>query len=160
MTIELGGTTIELYDAGRDHSDNDIVLLHPARSSALVVDFIPVDSLPYQDLPGAYSREWIESLTWVEENLNVDTLVIGHPPGSDAKENVGEVGGDLEEPIASVQAARAAEPADDSPEMVNAVRANLEADCGEWANFEEGLPLNIEGVIRLWSTTAEATPEA
>src|SRR5687768_5969113 len=41
MTIALGGTTIELYYAGRNHSDNSIVLLHPAQSIAFAVDFIP-----------------------------------------------------------------------------------------------------------------------
>jgi glyoxylase-like metal-dependent hydrolase (beta-lactamase superfamily II) len=160
MTIELGGTTIELYFAGRNHSDNSIVLLHPAQSIAFAVDFIPVESLPYQDLPDAYPEEWIESLTWVEENLDFDTLVIGHPPVTGAKKNVGEVRGYLEDLIASVQAARDAGHADNSPEMVNAVRADLEADYGEWANFEEWLPLNIEGLIRLSSITKEATPEA
>jgi glyoxylase-like metal-dependent hydrolase (beta-lactamase superfamily II) len=31
MAIELGGTTVELYYAGRNHSDSSIVLLHPAQ---------------------------------------------------------------------------------------------------------------------------------
>jgi hypothetical protein len=123
------------------------------------VDFIPVNSLLFQDLPDAYPDEWIESLRWIEENVDFDTLVIGHPPVSGTKENVGQVRMYLENLISSVRAAREQGLADNSPEMLEAVRAELEADYGQWANFEEWLPLNIEGLIRLWSA-AEATPEA
>ncbi len=159
MTIELGGTTIELYYAGRNHSDNSIVLLHPAQSIAFAVDFIPVNSLPYQDLPDAYPQEWITSLTWTDENLDFDTLVIGRPPVSGTKENVGQVRGYLEDLIASVQSAQDAGLADNSPEMVDAVRADLEADFGSWTNVAEWLPLNIEGIIRTQAEGAGATPE-
>jgi glyoxylase-like metal-dependent hydrolase (beta-lactamase superfamily II) len=159
LTLELGGTTVELYYTGRNHSDNMIVLLHPEARILFAVDFIPVNSLPFQDLPDAYPEEWIDSLQWVDENLDFDTLVIGHPPVSGTKENVGQVRMYLEDLMASVTAARDAGLADNSPEMVEAVRTDLEADYGEWANFEEWLPLNIEGLIRAWTTT-EATPAA
>ena len=82
LTLELGGTTVELYYTGRNHSDNMIVLLHPEARVLFAVDFIPVNSLPFQDLPDAYPEEWIDSLQWVDENLDFDTLVIGHPPVS------------------------------------------------------------------------------
>lgn len=159
MSIELGGTTIELYYTGRNHSDNSILLLHPAQSIAFAVDFIPVNSLPYQTLPDAYPQEWIDSLNWIDENLDFDTLVIGHPPVSGTKENVGQVRGYLEDLLAAVQAAQDGGFADNSPEMVDAVRADLEADYGAWTNFEEWLPLNIEGIIRTRNAGGEATPE-
>ena len=44
----LGGTAIELDGAGRNHSDNSIVLLHPDRRTLFAVDVIPIDSLPFQ----------------------------------------------------------------------------------------------------------------
>jgi glyoxylase-like metal-dependent hydrolase (beta-lactamase superfamily II) len=157
MTLELGGTSVELYYTGRNHSDNSVVLLHPEQGVAFAVDFIPVDSLPYQDLPDAYPQEWIDSLAWVEENLDFDTLVIGHPPVSGTKENVGQVRAYLEALMASVQAAQDEGLADNSPEMVDAVRADLEAEYGSWANFEEWLPLNVEGLLRA-GMDAAATP--
>ena len=67
-------------------------------------------------------EEWIDSLQWVDENLDFDTLVIGHPPVSGTKENVGQVAKYLEDLMASVTAARDAGLADNSPEMVEAVR--------------------------------------
>lgn len=157
LMIELGGTSIELYFTGRNHSDNNIVLLHPAQRLLFAVDFIPVDSLPFRDLPDFYAEEWVASLRWVEENLDFDTLVIGHPPVSGTKADVGEIRGYAEALMASVRAAQAAGLADNSPEMVEAVRADLEPDYWTWANFAEWLPLNVEGLLRIWAS-AGATP--
>ena len=160
MALTLGGVTVELIYTGRNHSDNSIVVLHPEQRVLFAVDFIPVNALPYQDLPDANPQEWIASLQWIDDNLDFDTLVIGHPPVSGAKENVAQVRSYLEDVTASVQAAQAEGLADNSPEMVDAVRADLEAEYGEWVNFEEWLPLNIEGLIRIGSAGAEATPAA
>lgn len=162
MTIELGGTTVELRYAGRNHSDSSIVMLLPAAGVAFAVDFIPVDALPFQTLPDAYSAEWIESLRFVDETMDFDTLVIGHPPVQGTKENVGEVRAYLEHLTAAVEDAQAAGLADNSPEMVEAVRGELEADYGEWANFEEWLPLNVEGLLAAWEAGRDgaATPAA
>ncbi|MGH2613938.1 MAG: MBL fold metallo-hydrolase [Thermomicrobiales bacterium] len=160
LTLSLGGTTIELLYPGRNHSDNMIVLFHPEQRVLFAVDFIPVDSLLFMDLPDAYPDEWIESLRWIDENVDFDTLVIGHPPVSGTKENVGQVRMYLEDLMASVRGAQEQGLADNSPEMLEAVRADLEAGYGEWANFEEWLPLNIEGLIRIWASAPEATPAA
>jgi glyoxylase-like metal-dependent hydrolase (beta-lactamase superfamily II) len=159
LMIELGGKTIELHYTGRNHSDSSIVLLYPERRLAFAVDFIPVNTLPFQNLPDAYPEEWIASLQWVEDNLDFDTLVIGHPPVSGTKENVAQARGYLEDLMAAVRAAQEQGLADNSPEMVEAVRAELEGDYSAWANFEEWLPLNIEGLLAAWSAGA-ATPEA
>jgi glyoxylase-like metal-dependent hydrolase (beta-lactamase superfamily II) len=159
MSLELGGTTIELYYAGRNHSDNNIVLLHPDQRLLFAVDFIPVNSVLFQTLPDAYVDEWIDSLRWIEENLEFDTLVPGHPPLPGTKENVTLVRGYIEDLIAAVQAAQAAGLADNSPEMVEAVRAELEPEYGDWANFAEWMPMNVEGLLRIWAEQT-ATPTA
>ena len=106
LTIELGGKTIELYYTGRNHSDNSIVLLYPERRLLFAVDFIPVNSLPYQNLPDAYPEEWVESLRWIEENLDFDVLVPGHPPLPGTKANVTGVREYLEDLMAAVRAAQ------------------------------------------------------
>ena len=162
LMIELGGTTVELYYTGRNHSDSSVVLLHPEARILFAVDFIPVNSLLFQDLPDAYPEEWVESLRWIEENLDFDTLIPGHPPLPGTKENVGQVRGYIEDLMAAVRAAQEQGLADNSPEMVEAVRAELEPEYGDWANFEEWLPLNVEGLLRIWSaaaTPAAGTPE-
>ena len=157
LVIELGGTTIELYYTGRNHSDNSIVLLHPERRLLFAVDFIPVNTLPYQNLPDAYPEERIESLRWIDENLDFDTLVPGHPPVPGTKENVSGVRQYLEDLMTAVRAAQEQGLADNSPEMVDAVRMELEPAYGSWGMFAEWLPLNIEGLTRIWSETGSAT---
>jgi glyoxylase-like metal-dependent hydrolase (beta-lactamase superfamily II) len=159
LTIGLGGTTVELIYTGRNHSDNSLVVYLPAERVLYAVDFIPVDSLPFQNLPDFYPEEWIASLTWIDENLDFDTLVIGHPPVTGTKADVAEMRGYAQDLIAAVTDARAQGLADNSPEMIDFVRAALEPAYGTWANFEEWLPLNIEGLIRIWAA-AEAMPEA
>jgi glyoxylase-like metal-dependent hydrolase (beta-lactamase superfamily II) len=161
MTIELGGKTVELYYAGRNHSDNSIALLYPAAGVLFAVDFIPVDRLPFQDLGDAYPEEWIESLRWIEDNLEFETLIPGHPPLPGTKADVGEMRQYFEDLIAAVRSAQEQGQADNSPEMVEAVRTALEPAYGSWGMFEEWLPLNIEGLLRIWSETGAAgTPTA
>lgn len=157
MSIELGGTTIELHYTGRNHSDNSVVLFHPAQRLIFAVDFIPVDRLPYQDLGDSYPDEWIASLLWIEENLDFDILVPGHPPLPGTRADVTEMRAYLTDLMASIQAARDSGLADNSPEMVESVRADLEPAYGSWGMFAEWLPLNIEGILRIWSEL-EATP--
>jgi hypothetical protein len=43
--------------------------------------------------------------------------------------------------------------------MLEAVRAGLAAKYETWANFQEWLPLNIEGLTGIWAIMA-ATPAA
>ncbi len=162
MSITLGGKTIDLIYTGRNHSDASIVLLYPERSLLFAVDFIPVDRLPFQDLDDSYPEEWIESLRWIDENLAFDVLVPGHPPLPGTKADVGEMRMYFEDLIAAIGAAREQDLADNSPEMVEAVQAELEPDYGAWGMFEEWLPLNIEGIIRSWERAgaAAATPAA
>ncbi len=153
MTLDLGGKQIELHYFGRNHSDNSIVLLYPERRLLFAVDFIPVNSLPYQNLPDAYPDEWIESLRWIEENLDFDVLVPGHPPLPGTKENVTGVREYLEDLMSAVRAAQDQGLADNSPEMIETVRTELEPAYGSWGMFAEWLPLNIEGLLSIWAET-------
>lgn len=159
MSIVLGGTTVDLIYTGRNHSDNSLVVFLPAERILYAVDFIPVDSLPFQNLPDFYPEEWIDSLTWIDENLDFDTLVAGHPPATGTKADVAEIRTYAQDLIAAVEAARAQGLADNSSEMIDQVRAALEPTYGNWNNFEEWLPLNIEGLIRIWAAEP-ATPAA
>ena len=150
MTLELGGKTVELYYTGRNHTDNSIVLLYPARRLLFAVDFIPVSGMPFRTLSGDFPDEWIESLRWIEGNLDFDVLVPGHGRlgTRDTPRQVREY---LEDLIASVRAARTRGLADNSPEMIDAVRADLAPKYSSWGNWEPYLPENIQGVLRSWA---------
>ncbi len=77
MTIELGGTVVELAWVGRNHSDNSIVMRFPRERVLFAVDFIPVNSYAFRDFPDAYMPDWIESLERVEA-MDFDVLAPGH----------------------------------------------------------------------------------
>ncbi|MGH7396567.1 MAG: MBL fold metallo-hydrolase [Candidatus Rokuibacteriota bacterium] len=79
MTIELGGTVVELSHVGRNHSDNSIVMRFPRERLLFAVDFIPVNAYSFRDFPHAYMPDWIESLRQVEA-MDFDVLVPGHGP--------------------------------------------------------------------------------
>jgi glyoxylase-like metal-dependent hydrolase (beta-lactamase superfamily II) len=159
LSLELGGTTLELYHVGPNHSDNSVVMLQPDDRVLFAVDFIPVNGVLFQTLPDFDPEGTIASLTWIEENLDFDTLIPGHPPVPGTKATVGEVRGYVVALMAAVRAAQDEGLADNSPEMVESVRAALEPDYGDWNNFAEWLPLNIEGLLRIWSEES-ATPTA
>lgn len=77
MTLRLGRTSVELVFTGRNHSDNSIVLLYPARRLAFAVDFVPINGLPFRTLGDTYVAEWLDSLRQIEA-MNIDTIVPGH----------------------------------------------------------------------------------
>ena len=79
LTIELGGTVVELTYVGKNHSDNSIVMRFPRERLLFAVDFIPVNSYAFRDFPDAYMPDWIESLRRVEA-MDFDVLVPGHGP--------------------------------------------------------------------------------
>src|SRR4029434_10696486 len=99
----------------------------PSSRVLFAVDFIPVNSLLFQTLPDAYPEEWIQSLQWIGDNLDFDTLAPCHPPLPGTKENVGQVRGYIVDLMAAVRAAQTEGLADNSPEMVESVRTALEA---------------------------------
>ncbi|MGH7359832.1 MAG: MBL fold metallo-hydrolase, partial [Candidatus Rokuibacteriota bacterium] len=79
MTLELGGTTLELSYVGRNHSDNSLVMRFPKERVLFAVDWIPVKAVGFRDWPDAYIQDWIESLRRVEA-MDFDQLVPGHGP--------------------------------------------------------------------------------
>ena len=79
MTIELGGTALELVHVGKNHSDNSLVMRFPRERILFAVDFIPVNSYAFRDFPDSYMPDWIESLGRVEA-MDFDVLAPGHGP--------------------------------------------------------------------------------
>jgi len=88
MQIELGGKVLDLYYVGRNHADNMIVTLYPARRFLVAIDFVPVNGLPRLSIEDSYPDEWVTSLAWIERNLDFDVLAQGHTPARGTNENV------------------------------------------------------------------------
>lgn len=77
-TITLGGTTLELRYVGRNHSDNMLVMLLPREKLIFVVDFIPIQSVHFRDMPDSWPMEWEESVKRVMA-MDWERLIPGHP---------------------------------------------------------------------------------
>jgi len=141
MTIELGGTVVELVYVGKNHSDNSIVMRFPRERLLFAVDFIPVNSYAFRDFPDAYMPDWIDSLERVEA-MDFDVLVPGHGPlGNKASVAMfREYLQDLRDEVTKL--AGEGKSVDDAKRLVTLPK------YAAW-NPKEWFPLNIEGMYRL-----------
>ena len=142
MTVELGGTVVELSYVGRNHSDNSIVMRFPAESILFAVDFIPVGSIAFRNFPDAYLEDWIESLERVER-MDFDILAPGHGPLGD-KSSVVAYRGYMENLRERVLArAREGKSLD---EIKQAVKME---EYKDWFGYDRWFELNVEGMYRM-----------
>ncbi len=65
--IELGGTRLELDYTGRNHSDNSLVMLLPKEKLLFTVDFIPIETVQFRDMPDGYLPDWSEKIAEAEK---------------------------------------------------------------------------------------------
>jgi glyoxylase-like metal-dependent hydrolase (beta-lactamase superfamily II) len=140
--IELGGTVVQLYYVGRNHSDNSVVMHFPEERIVFAVDFIPIESVAFRDFPDAYMPDWIESLRRVEQ-IDFDILAPGHGPLG-RREHVRlfrEYLEDLRGQVTSL--AREGKTIDEIKQAVNLEKYR------NWAGFQQMSQLNIEGMYRL-----------
>ena len=142
MTIELGGTTVELAYAGRNHSNNSIVMRFPNERVLFAVDFIPVDSVAFRNFPDAYLDDWIESLKKVEA-MEFDVLAPGHGPLG-RKGNVRQFREYMEDLKSAVlQAIREGKSLDEMKQSIKLPKYE------QWSGYKEDFPLNVEGMYRM-----------
>jgi glyoxylase-like metal-dependent hydrolase (beta-lactamase superfamily II) len=141
MTIELGGTVLELSYVGRNHSDNSIVMRFPRERLLFAVDFIPVEAVAFRDFPDAYIEDWIESLKQVEL-MDFDTLVPGHGPLG-RKEHVRLFREYMEDLHGAVlMYAREGKSLEEMKTLIKLPKYE------SWAAYQQYFPLNIEGMYR------------
>jgi glyoxylase-like metal-dependent hydrolase (beta-lactamase superfamily II) len=141
MTIELGGTVVELAYTGRNHSDSSIVMRFPRERILFAVDFAPVKSYAFRDFPDSYMPDWIESLRRVEA-MDFDVLAPGHGPlGTRAdvtmfREYLQDLRGEVQ------RLAREGKSLDEIKRLVTLPR------YAAWGP-KDWFPMNIEGMYRL-----------
>ena len=141
MTLELGGTVLELAYVGKNHSDNSIVVRFPRERILFAVDFIPVNSYSFRDFPDAYMPDWIESLRRGEA-MDFDVLAPGHGPLG-TKANVTMFREYLQDLRAEVvRYAREGKSVDEMKQLITLPK------YAAWGP-KEWFPMNIEGMYRL-----------
>ena len=141
LTLELGGTAVELVYVGKNHSDNSIVMRFPRERVLFAVDFIPVNSYSFRDFPDAYMPDWIDSLKRVEA-MDFDVLAPGHGPlGNKAnvtmfREYLQDLRGEV------LRYMREGKSVDEMKTLITLPK------YAAWGP-KEWFPLNIEGMYRL-----------
>jgi glyoxylase-like metal-dependent hydrolase (beta-lactamase superfamily II) len=142
MTIELGGTVVELSFVGRNHSNNSIVMRFPKERLLFVVDFIPVETVAFRDFPDTYLDDWIDSLKRVER-MDFDILVPGHGKIGN-KEHVSQFRNYMEDLKGAVlQAVREGKSLDEIRQTIRLPKYEA------WTGYKESFALNVEGMYRL-----------
>jgi glyoxylase-like metal-dependent hydrolase (beta-lactamase superfamily II) len=141
LTLELGGTVVELVYVGKNHSDNSIVMRFPRERVLFAVDFIPVNAYSFRDFPDAYMPDWIESLKQVE-GMDFDILAPGHGPLG-GKANVTMFREYLQD--LRVEVIRYTREGKSLDEMKTLITLPKYVAWGP----KEWFPLNIEGMYRL-----------
>ena len=80
-TLELGGVRVDLVYAGRNHSDNSLVVHVPKDRIIFTVDWIPIQAVMFRDMPDGFLPDWFDGFDKVLA-MDWDRMIPGHPaPG-------------------------------------------------------------------------------
>jgi glyoxylase-like metal-dependent hydrolase (beta-lactamase superfamily II) len=147
-TIRLGNTTLELIYVGRNHSDNSLVMRLPKEKIIFAVDFLPIQSLQFRNIPDNVSPiEYEDSLKKVLA-LDWERMIPGHPYAG------GRLGTkkDVEDHLAYLQelSAEVKKAADAGKCFDTAMREVKLPKYESWANYNQFLPGNIERYCYWW----------
>jgi glyoxylase-like metal-dependent hydrolase (beta-lactamase superfamily II) len=145
--IELGGTRLELHYVGNNHSDNSLVMLLPKEKILFTVDFIPIETVQFRDMPDGYLPDWFDSLDRVLA-LDWTTMIPGHPYAGgrfgtkDDVRNLKQYMADLSDAVR--EAAMKGKCFDDAMKEVKLPKYE------KWGNYERFLPGNVQRFCEYW----------
>lgn len=144
LSIELGGTQVELSYVGRNVSNGTLVVRVPKSRVLYSADTAYVNVLPYMDFPDTSNIEdWIESLQRME-TMEFDTFVPGHGPVNGNKSNVTafrEYLSDLHAQVFDyVLAGKTVEQAQETIKLPK---------YEKWYGYKDMLPFNVQGMYKL-----------
>jgi glyoxylase-like metal-dependent hydrolase (beta-lactamase superfamily II) len=145
--LELGGVRVELHYVGRNHSDNSLVVLVPQDKILFAVDFIPIETVHFRNMPDGYLPDWFDSLDRVLE-LDWDRLVPGHPYAGGrlgTKEDVRNLKQYMIDLSDAVRQAAAQGKCWDA-----AMKEIKLPKYEKWGSYEQFLPGNIERFCSYW----------
>jgi glyoxylase-like metal-dependent hydrolase (beta-lactamase superfamily II) len=145
--IELGGVRLELYYVGRNHSDNSLVMLLPKERILFTVDFIPIQSVQFRDLPDGYLPDWFESLDRVL-SLDWESMVPGHPYAGGRLGTKEDVRALKQYMLDLSEATRNA--ADRGRCFDDAMREVRLPKYEQWGSYKEHFPMNVQRFCEYW----------
>jgi glyoxylase-like metal-dependent hydrolase (beta-lactamase superfamily II) len=140
-SIELGGTTLELIDVGRNHSDTTLLMRLPKEKLIFAVDFLPINSVNWRNMPDSWPIEWEDGIKKVLA-LEWDRMIPGHPgPGGrfGTRDDVGNLLAYMQDLREEVKKA-----ADAGKCIDTAMREVKLPKYATLTNYENWLPMNVE----------------
>jgi glyoxylase-like metal-dependent hydrolase (beta-lactamase superfamily II) len=146
-TLELGGTRVELAYVGRNHSDNSLVVRLPEQKLLFAVDFIPIETVQFRDMPDSYLPDWFDSLDRVLA-MDWERLIPGHPYAGGrlgTKEDVRNLKQYMTDLSDAVRQAAAEGKCFDA-----AIREVKLPRYEKWGSYEQYLPGNVERFCEFW----------
>jgi hypothetical protein len=154
MPLDVGGKHFELHPSATTPQDDYLIFAYPAQKLIMTVDQGRVRTIAFGQLQGASPERMVEWLDWVDKTFDFDTYLSGHGPAANTMGHRQDLADHRQyyiDLMAAVKDAQSAGLANDSEEMVNAVRTALQPKYGTWNSFQNGLAGNITGVLRWWS---------
>lgn len=145
--IDLGGVKVELHYVGRNHSDNSLVMLVPKDKLLFTVDFIPIETVQFRDMPDGYLPDWFKSLEKVLA-LNWEKMLPGHPYAGGrwgTKDDVRNLLQYMNDLSAATKAA-----AEQGKCFDTAMKEVTLPKYEKWGNYAQFLPGNVERFCEYW----------
>jgi glyoxylase-like metal-dependent hydrolase (beta-lactamase superfamily II) len=145
--LELGGVKVELHYVGRNHSDNSLVMLIPKDKILFTVDFVPIQTVQFRDMPDGFLPDWFDSLDRVLA-LDWDRMIPGHPYAGGrfgTKDDVRELKQYMTDLSDAVKVA-----ANQGKCFDTAMKEIKLPRYEKWGNYEQYLPGNIERFCEYW----------
>ena len=144
-TITLGDKSVEMIHPGPAHSADMSILHFPDESALFVVDFISLKRLPFRNMGGYDLDVWLDEIRDIEA-IGAEFVIPAHGSvGTTA--DVVEVRQYLEELRDAVAEGMAA------GSSLEELQASITLEAySDWANYEDWLPLNVEGMYNMLSS--------
>ena len=147
--ITLGGTRVEMFYLGPNHSDSNLVIRLPKEKIIFVVDTIPVGSFPGRGMIDFFP---LETEAFMKKVIAMDweKLIPGHPAAGGKQTGTKE---DAKNELAYLQDLSAAvkKAVDEGKSYADAQKDISLPKYEAWPNYKNFLPMNIERYYDYWN---------
>jgi len=145
-TLSVGGTDLELTYLGRNHTEDMLLMRLPRERLIFTVDWIPVEGVLFQNMPGFYLPDLEEGLKKVLA-LDWDRNIPAHGSRLGTKADLQNLINYLADLSAEVKKAA------DAGKCPDAAKNEIKLPkYASWTNYDRYLPGNIERYCTYWTS--------
>ena len=145
-TLSVGGTDLELTYLGKNHTEDMLLMRLPRERLIFTVDWIPVEGVLFQNMPGFYLPDFEEGLKKVLA-LDWDRNIPAHGSRLGTKADLQNLINYLADLSTEVKKAA------DAGKCPDAAKNEIKLPkYASWTNYDRYLPGNIERYCTYWTT--------